>query len=139
MAPSTSYAALPVTKPWCFSETRSYRDVVSTVGSSLEEFWEFSLQSIFARVNVQPLPVPRARTGRKARFENFWLEVLKTEPPVLTPEGQEEAYTQPNSARVRTALVGSAVRLEHLNLNQGDRTLFIQLRSVVMLESRARK
>lgn len=66
-----------------------YRDVISTIGSSLEEFWEFSLQCIFASQTVQPLPVARVKTGRRARFEKHWREVLKTEPPVLKSEDYE--------------------------------------------------
>jgi hypothetical protein len=65
-----------------------YRDAVSTFGSSLEEFWEFSFQVISASKGEQ-VPVPRVRRGRKIRFENAWREVFKTEPAVLTAEEYE--------------------------------------------------
>ncbi len=67
----------------------NYRDAVSTFGSSLEEFWEFSLQVIAASKGLEPLPVPRVRGGRKMRFEKAWREVLKTEPPVIPAQDYE--------------------------------------------------
>jgi hypothetical protein len=66
-----------------------YRDAISTFGSSLEEFWEFSLQVIAASCGVEPLPLPRVRGGRRARFETAWRDVLETEPAVLTAEEYE--------------------------------------------------
>ena len=41
-----------------------FRDAIATFGSSLEEFWEFALQCIYAYQNVTPLPVPRVEQAR---------------------------------------------------------------------------
>jgi hypothetical protein len=67
----------------------NYRDAIATFGSSLEEFWEFALQCIYASQGVERLPVPRVKGGgRKARFENAWRNVFKPEPPG-TPQPPE--------------------------------------------------
>jgi len=65
------------------------RDAVTTFGSSLEKFWEFTSQCIAASQGVEPLPIPRVRSGRKTRFEKAWREILKTEPPVMTTDEYE--------------------------------------------------
>jgi hypothetical protein len=60
----------------------NYWAAIAMFGSSLEEFWEFAHQCIYAYQKVTPLPLPRVNEpGNKARFENAWREVFKPQPP----------------------------------------------------------
>jgi len=63
----------------------NYRDTVLTSTSSLEAFWYFALQCIYASEGVEQLPVPRARNTRQL-FEQRWADTFKTTPPVLEAE-----------------------------------------------------
>lgn len=67
----------------------NYHGAIASFASSLEEFWQFSLQVIAASQGVSPLPVERVRNRRREYFQNRWLEVLKTEAPVLSQEDYE--------------------------------------------------
>lgn len=67
----------------------NYHGAVGTFASSLEEFWQFSLQVIAASEGAKSLPVARIRTGRREFFQKRWVEVLKTEAPVLSLEVYE--------------------------------------------------
>jgi hypothetical protein len=76
----------------------NYWGAVSAFGTSIEEFWEFTLQCFAASKGIEPLPAPRVKRGRKKRFEEAWREVFKEEPlgtrqppklPVLSDEEYE--------------------------------------------------
>lgn len=67
----------------------NYHGAIASFASSLEEFWQFSLQVIAASQGVRQLPVERIRVNRRAHFQNRWAEVLKTKAPVLSQEDYE--------------------------------------------------
>jgi hypothetical protein len=60
----------------------NYWAAIAMFGSSIEEFWEFALQCIYAYQNVTPLPVPRVnRLGNRGRFLRTWRKVFTQQPP----------------------------------------------------------
>lgn len=64
-----------------------YRDAILTFATSLEVFWYFALQCIFAGKGAIQSPSPKSR-NLKRLFQEHWRQTFGTEPPALEQPDQ---------------------------------------------------